>query len=167
MAREVIIRILEERPSEPDPEASDGGQSDPSRTGKSKKDKTLSQLLTAYVGKRVWGIIKEEAKYFTGKYFAATENYKTQSLVDNALETIDFGMSTGFSMVAGAKMFEGTALGAGGGALLAAAAVITQKTVTAFNRYFDEAQKIINNTYGNYFYGERAGYVDGGHGTEN
>lgn len=169
MAREVIIRILEERPLEPSADASASTDSEPSRGGKAggKKEKTLSQLLTAYVGKRMWSVLKSEAKYFSGKYFNTTENYKMQSYVDNALETIDFGVSTGFSMAVGAKMFADTAIGAAGGALVAAAVVVGQKAVSTFNKFADETQRIINNTYGNYFYAERSGYVSGGHGTEN
>lgn len=169
MAREVIIRILEERPLEPSADASGSTTSEPSRSGKAggKKEKTLSQLLTSYVGKRVWGILKNEAKYFSGKYFNTTENYKMQSYVENTLDTIDFGVSTAFSMVVGSKLFENTAIGGDAGAILGIAVAVGQKAVSTFNKFSDETQRIINNTYGNYFYAERSGYVSGGHGTEN
>lgn len=168
MAREIVIRILEERSLAPDPEADGGSASSrPSESASEKKEKTLKQLMGAYIGKRVWNILKNEAKYFTGKYFSATENYKAQSYVDNTLDTIDFAVSTGFSMFAAGKLFADTAIGGVGGMALAVGAAVVQKSVGAFNKYSDEAQKIINNTYGNYFYAERSGYVAGGHGTEN
>ena len=45
--------------------------------------------------------------------------------------------------------------------------VAATKIRGAMKEYENEAEKIVQNAYGNYFYGVRAGLVDGGHGTEN
>ena len=172
MAKEVIIRILYDESGEPNPEATPSSQDkQPQPSGKkAKKEKesqTTAQVFGAYMAHRSWNFIKTEAKYYSNKYMIASEAYREQTLVENAVDTIDFAISTGMIVYAGAKTFAGTALGAAGGGLVALAVTAIAKTAQAIHRYADEAQRIAESAYGNYFYGVRAGFVDGGHGTEN
>lgn len=161
MAREIVVRIINETEARPSADLS-------SEDGDKKKPKTddsgsdFLKVMWAYLGKRIITRIKTEAMYYTGKYFDVTENYKASNLVDNASSTID--MAT--SLFVGAKV--GThVLGAGLGTGIGLAVTAIGMGVGAVKKYGEEAQKIAQNAYGNYFYGTRAGYVDGGHGTEN
>lgn len=168
--REVIVRIISEEQTEPTPVPQEDNSA-PSPTAKRKKNKEddsdFGKVFAAYVGKRAWSNIKSSAQYFTGKYFTASENYRLQTNVDNAMDTIDFGVSTAFSMVAASKLFKDTAVGSAGGAVIGLVVTALNKTIQTVRRFENETQKIMDNAYGNYFYGERAGYVAGGHGTEN
>lgn len=162
MAREIVVRIINETEARPSADLSseDGDKKKPKSDGGSGKD--FLGIMWSYLGKRVVTMIKNEAVYYTGKYFDVTENYKASNLVDNASSAID--MAT--SLFVGAKV--GThVLGAGIGTGIGLAITAIGMGVGAVKRYGEEAQKIAQNAYGNYFYGIRAGYVDGGHGTEN
>lgn len=170
MAREVIIRIIgepQEYPSASNPSSPNGDNKKPKSNGKKKDEKALSHVMWAYLGKRAITAIKNESVYYAGKYFTATDNYKSQEMMNNAFDTIESVTSMGFAAFAGFKMFADTAIGGvAGGAIGLAVAAIT-KTAGALKSYEQEANKITENAYGNYFYGVRAGLVAGGHGTEN
>lgn len=161
MAKEVIIRVLGETEPSPSPTASSSGNTPKANAKEKKKEKTASEMVMTYAANRVWQAVKSEAQYHMGKYFNLTEDYKGQMMVDNAATTIDMAMSMYTSIKVGMVM------GGPVGAAVAVAANALTKTTSALHRYADEATKIIDNAYGNYFYGTRAGFVAGGHGTEN
>ena len=163
MARQVVVRIVSERAAEPSPEgASEEKKPSVKKEKKKKEEPSVPSLLMAFMGKKVVTAIKDESLYFVGKYFTATENYKAQTLVSNASATIDSLMSIGFSLYAGA-----TAIGGFAGVMAGMSVAAFNVGSQAFKKYENEAEKIVENAYGNYFYGVRAGLVDGGHGTEN
>ena len=162
-ARQVIVTIVSEESREPSADA-DSTENGPTPSGKKKKkqEESKANLFAMYLGKRVLTAIKDDSLYFAGKYFTATEDYKSQSLVSNASATIDTVMSAGFGIYAGVKVIGGFA-----GAVAGIAAVGLNLVRQTYKKYEGEAEKIVQNAYGNYFYGVRAGLVDGGHGTEN
>lgn len=170
MAREVTIRIIgdsQPSPNPSNPTPPNGNQNNPKNNGKKKDEKSLSEIMWAYLGKRALLAIKNEAVQYTGKYFNATDNYKGQEMMTNASDTIDSVMSMGFAAFAGYKMFASTAIGGPWGAVIALAVSAVSKAHGAIKSYEQEANRITENAYGNYFYGVRAGLVAGGHGTEN
>lgn len=112
-------------------------------------------------------MVKSEGQYQMGKYLNATENYRLQTSVTNAMDTIDFGVNATTNVFATATFFGKTTFGAGFGAIVGIAFTALQKGLQTVRTYEGESQKIIENAYGNYFYGERSGFVAGGHGTEN
>ena len=169
MPREVIVRIIDECEVSPVPTAAadEATYNNPKANAKKKEEKTLGDILWAYVGKRVVNMIKDEAVYYVGKYLTATEDYKSQELVQNASTSIGYATSIGFSAKVGAKMFGETAIGAVGGGAIGIAIAAMGITISRSKAYSQEGQKITENAYGNYFHAERAGLVYGGHGTEN
>lgn len=170
MAREVIIRIIgetEATPSASNPNSPKGKNNAVANNGKKSGDRSLSEIMWAYLGKRAIRAIKNEAVHYAGKYFSAADDYKKQEMVANASSTIDDVTSLGFAAFAGYKMFANTAIGGPWGAVIGVAVTAVTKTAGAIKSYEQEAQKITENAYGNYFYGVRAGLVAGGHGTEN
>ncbi len=171
MAREVIIRILAEQPVEPSADA--GSDSTPSGNAptpsanreKKKKAKneegTVEKLAKVYSMNQMAESILSNAEYYAGKYATNAENYKASDLIGNARSTINSFKSMWMTAASGFK-----AAGPIGAAV--ALSVGAAKQVVEYQKtYQQEAEKIVQNAYGNYFYGTRAGLVAGGHGTEN
>lgn len=169
MSRSITITIIneasEDRPS-PDLGSQDSEKKKPSADNEKSK-KTVGDLLKIYVGRRIYQSVKSTATTYMNKYFDASENYHAATAVDNVVSTIDGvvdlwsgakGAAKGFAMI-GASAAVGFGLGL--------TAVALTKTISAINQYASEAQNLVNSAYGNYFYGQRAGFVAGGHGTEN
>lgn len=170
MAREIVIRIISEDDMVPRPvveESSGPEASSEAKSSSAKKKKSTLSVLGAFVGKRVWAIVKAQAQSSMDKYLSATENYRLQAHVDNTIDTIDSIVSFWFSGVVGYKMFAGTAIGGPAGAVIGIATTAASKTLQAFRSNESKQQLLVENAYSNYFYKERAGYVTGGHGTEN
>ena len=172
MAKTVTIRIISDYQQEPSVQAEASSDSMPSVTATSKgkkKDekKDPDKAFTVYMGRRAFALIKSEAQFHYNKVTSMAENYILEANLNNALQTVDMAHSV-FSMWAlGSKMGAETAIGgAAGGAIGIAVAAIVQ-VAGAVRKMETQAQSIAQNAYGNYFYGERAGYVAGGHGTEN
>ena len=156
--RTITIRILSGGKPVPTPDADTSSENTPSpnvSAGSENKKKSetgsTKKVLAAYVVGKVWNEVKALSKHYVGKYFDATENYTAQNLVTNASDTIDFGIS----------LFKAGAVG------MALGGPIVSKGFNVVREFGDRAINLTNNAYGNYFYGRRAGYVDGGHGTEN
>jgi len=161
MAREVIVRILNETEDIPHP-TTKGTVNGPKASAKRRSEgKDPTAWVSTYAANKIWGAVKNEAVHFASKYIDATENYVARMMVDNATKTIDDFMGLAHAITTGAVM------GGGIGAAVAAVLTVGAKAAQAFNTYADSSKSIIENAYGNYFYGTRAGFVAGGHDTEN
>jgi len=127
----------------------------------------MGQLLRTYIGRRVFNIVKSQATQFAGKYFDASEAYMMQSGVSNAVDTIEglINMTTTGIMAGKAFSLAGFSSTLGFGVGIASALI--SKTAQAVGAYADASRGLIENAYSNYFYGARAGFQTGGHGTEN
>lgn len=156
--RIVTIRILSEESPVP---SADAGSSEKTKSKTKEPEKSATQIMAVYAARRTWEFVKREAVYYANKYIAATEDYKLQVNVQNATDTIDSAMNIGTAMLLGAKM------GGAPGMVVAGTLTAAGQAVTKLNQFQDYSQKIVENAYGNYFYGTRAGLVTGGHGTEN
>ena len=167
MAQTVIIRIIDETEfREPTPTASstgDGNTPQPNTKNKKSKEKEKDFRTTLYwaIGKRMVSVALDNAKYYAGKYYSMSENYMAQQAVENASNMI-----SSFISIAGSAIAGGVAFGPWGAIAMAAIAVGNQ-VLGQVKAYESEVSKIVDNAYGNYFYGTRAGFVAGGHGTEN
>ena len=170
MARTITVRIIDETAANaiPTPAGGSGIAAEPNPSGstpsgkkKNANEKTMTEILWILAGKRIVNYVKSESMYYTGKYFNLTENYYGQTFVANATQTIEDNMAVATSAMMGLKM------GGTVGAVVATVMSVAQKTLKALDNYAEEARKMAENAYGNYFYGERAGFVAGGHGTEN
>ncbi len=171
--RTITIRIIDEdqkaAPS-PDPKSNEPKKSvpDPKASSASSKEKSKSLFAQMHISSKAKDFVVQEAEYYTGKYFAVTENYKMQTTLQNVKNTISGAFSIYASAKSGAML--GAAAGPAGaaaGAAIGATLAIASKVQSGINAYSDAAQAIIDNAYSNYFYGERAGFVLGGYGTEN
>ena len=165
-SRTITIRVISGEKPVPSPDASPSDTSTTpspraSESSSKKKKKTGIDAVGTYMAKQVWEEIKSVSKTYTGKYFDATENYQVQALASNAAATIDGVVSLAHSFALGFRMWGFK------GAFITTAINAGLKVAGAVGDYASSAQSIIENAYGNYFYGRRAGLVDGGHGTEN
>ena len=169
MSRSITITIINEASDElpsPDLSTQESAKAKPSADNEKKK-KTVGDLLKIYVGRRIYQSVKSTATTYMNKYFDAAENYHAATAVDNTMTTIDGIVDLWAGAMGAAKGFAMIGASAGVGFGLGAAAVAITKTISAINQYASEAQNLVNSAYGNYFYGQRAGFVAGGHGTEN
>lgn len=173
MAREVVIRILSEQETVPSVTATPNANAQPSPNAKgsqkkgNKQDETFESVFLAYVGRKAWAMIRQQATYSANRYLQLTENYRMQTSVQNTMQVVDGITDMVMAGVVGAKLFRDTQVGAGAGAVIGMIVTAISATASAVQKYEDAAQRIVENAYGNYFYSERAGIVNGGHGTEN
>ena len=166
--RTVTIRIISAEKPVPSPDADTSEAKTPAPDGsessssKKKKKKDPFNVFVAYAWNKTWAQVKSFSKTYIGKYFDVSENYQAQQLMSNAATTIDDLSSVFMAAATGAKLLGPAGAVAG---IVAGAAAVTIRQVNT--QYTQSAISIIENAYGNYFYGRRAGLVDGGHGTEN
>lgn len=171
--RVITIKIIDEdQKAAPSPVPSDNQQGketpSPKASNSSSKEQSKSLFAQMHLANKAKDFIVQEAEYYTGKYLSATEDYKMQTTLQNVKNTIQFGFSIYSSAKAGAAL--GAAAGPAGsvaGAVIGATMAVAQKVQSGISAYTDAAQAIVDNAYGNYFYGERAGFASGGYGTEN
>lgn len=158
MAKNIIVRLLqaygEEVEIEPKLSKTDVKKAQ-------EKAERNAKFMKSYIAKRVWEQVKGTAVWTADKYLGMTENYKMQTLVENAVSTIDSAVSIGTAIGMG------FAVGGPVGAAVFGAISATSQGISKFKQYIDASQQIVNNAYGNHFYAARAGYDLGGHGTEN
>jgi hypothetical protein len=162
---QVLIKIISDSDNQtPNPNASEGGNAngkpDP-RAKKTKKKKSDSQIMAIYFARKAYYLAKGQATQCATKYFNASEMYKEKIMVDNAMSTIDFGVDLFSAGITGAK-YGGVA-----GFFIGTTFAALAKGVQRFNELSNETQKLIDSSYGNYFNATRAGFVAGGHNTEN
>lgn len=165
-SRTITIRIISEDQSaapSPDPNDNSDGKDKPSpnASNDSSKNKSKSLFAKMNIAGKAKDFVLQEAEYYTGKYLTVTEDYRAQTTLQNAKNTISGAFGLYASISSGAK------LGGVPGAIIGATLAIANKVQSAISTNFDSYQAIIDNAYSNYFYGERAGYASGGYGTEN
>ncbi len=171
--RTITIRIIsEDQKAAPSPVPSDNQSENdapsPNASNSSSKEKSKSLFAQMHLASKAKDFVFQEAEYYTGKYLSVTEDYRMQTTLQNVKNTIQFGFSVYASAKAGAAL--GAAAGPAGsvaGAVIGTTMAVAQKVQSGISAYSDAAQAIVNNAYGNYFYGERAGFASGGYGTEN
>ena len=175
MARVVTIRIINDQTDVPSPspdmaQAEKASQPVPSPAnpkGSSNKEDDSMKVIRTYIGNRIYHMVEAEARHVTGKYFAAAEEYSMQAFYDNASSTISFFKDSHDAVLSAGKVLAKAGMSASAATGVGIAFVVAAKAIQTFNQYANEAQKLIESSYGNYFYGTRAGFVTGGHGTEN
>lgn len=171
MSRTVTIKIVQEQIQTAPSPSTDGGENkpNPSANGKSKDAPNPVMAVTSYVTQNVISTIKQQAEYYGSKYLSMTENYTTQTNIENAKSTIGGVVGIASSGVQGYAT--GAVMGGGGlGVAMAVISMITgiaRTTLSALNNYENQIEQIHQQSYGNYFNSVRVGYVDGGRGTEN
>lgn len=164
--RTITIRIISEDQSaapSPNPSDNEDGKWKPSpdASADSSKKKSKSLFAKMHIASEAKNLVIQEAEYYTGKYFAVTEDYRAQTALQNAKTLISGSFGIAATTAAGFK------LGGVPGAIIGATLSVAKQVKSAINTNYDSYQAIIENAYSNYFYGTRAGLASGGYGTEN
>lgn len=164
--RTITIRIIsEDRGAAPSPNPADndddGKNPNPDASSDSSKKKGKSLFAKMHIADEAKNFVIQEAEYYAGKYLSVTEDYRAQTTLQNAKNTINGAFGLYASIAAGAK------IGNVPGAIIGAAMAVSKQVQSAISANYDSYQAIIENAYSNYFYGTRAGLASGGHGTEN
>lgn len=171
--RTITIRIISEDQSvAPSPDPSDGASAkeipSPKASNSSSKEKSKSLFAELNIREKAKNLAIQEAEFYTGKYLSVTEDYRAETALQNVKNTINNAFSIYASMKTVAALGASAGpYGAIAGAAIGATMSIASKVQGEISKYSEAAQAIIDNAYGNYFYGERAGFVSGGYGTEN
>lgn len=166
--RQVTIKIISDSGNQmPNPNGGDNSNKPKANAKNTTEKQTAGGAMAVYLARRAYYLIKGQATQYATKYFNASEMYKEKIMIDNAVSTIDFGVDLFTSGMVTAKMMAGTALGGVGGFVIGTAVAALTKGVQRFNELSNETQKLIDSSYGNYFNATRAGFVAGGHNTEN
>lgn len=127
-------------------------------------EKSKKRVDTKRIVKRALQTTATEAEYYYGKYINISEDYKTGRFIQNAKNII----STSVSLFNAAKAgLEGALIGGPVGAIIGVVSSITSMVYSNTKNYADQIENIHQNIYSNYFYSQRAGFVDGSSGTEN
>ena len=164
----VTIKIVSDMGNQTPTPTGDGlGEKPNPKTKKTKEEKTTGQLVSAYIARRAYYVAKSTATQYVNKYFNAAELYKERVSVDNAMSTIDTFVDVGTAGMVASKMFKDTGIGPVGGFVIGTLVTVATKAVQKFNELSNETQRLIDSSYGNYFNATRAGFVAGGHDTEN
>ena len=167
--KQVTIKIISDsEKTVPNPSASDNGASTKKKPkADSKEKKTPAETLAIYFARKAYYMAKAQATQFVNKYANASEMYKERADVQNVMSTIDFAVDS-FATVGGmASMFSNLGFSGPVGAIIGIALTAINKGISTFNEMSNNAQRVIDSAYGNYFNATRAGFVAGGHDTEN
>lgn len=167
----VTIKILSDANEQtPTPNGS-GANSDGSRPSpnakKTKEQKSTAQMVTTFIARKAYYAVKNNATQFIYKYFNASEMYKERVSVENAVSTIDSFVDIGTAAVGTAKLFSMVGASGVAGGVVGATVATAMKAIGTYQTLSNDAQKLIDSSYGNYFRATRAGFVAGGHDTEN
>lgn len=161
--RTIVVKILssDEGQQTPSPQPSDNQKgNEPQPEGKPSASAMNTYRFAYKVTSDAISLIQSTAEYSFQRYFAESEDYKTQLGVQNA--------KTAISQVAG---FVGAvAIGAKFGpvgAIIAGTLSVASSVSKAVTEVENQMNAIHQQDYSNYFYGVRAGYVDGNGGTMN
>lgn len=158
----VTIRILSDSSEQtPNPNPNDLKKDNPTTDAKKKKGEKKNATLSAYIARRAYYLVKNEAKRIMNRYIDANEDYKSRQMVDNAITTIDYAVD----LYTAAKI--GASIGNVAGGFVGFTIGATSLGVTKYNELQGNAEQLIKSAYDNYFYSMRSGFVAGGHGTEN
>lgn len=172
--RKIIVQIVSnvvDKASSPSADA--GGGSGGNDESQPKADTTDKKKINATAGfayqisRTVTSQVVSQANYYVGKYYSMTEDYKGQQNSQNTMKAISLVTGTASSAVS-LGVLGGTAFGPVGaivGATLGVAMSAVTNYMNAKNEYNEAMLAIHENAYSNYFYSERAGYADGGRGT--
>lgn len=162
MAREVIIRIISEggESLSPSPSANQGTKSTSPTVDADKAKSKARTAFATYVTSQAVSQIISQGEYYFGKYLASSDNYTLANMASNAKKVVSTGSSIISSTIAG-SVFGPV------GAALGFAFSVGSTAISALDNYGSAIQSIHQQAYSNYFYGTRAGFVDGGRGTNN
>lgn len=163
MAREVIIRIISEggESLSPSPSANQGTKSTSPTVDADKAKSKARTAFATYVTSQAVSQIISQGEYYFGKYLSSSDNYTLANMVSNAKKVVSAGSSLIASTIAGGVSFGPV------GAALGFAFSAGNTVIQALDNYGSAIQNIHQQAYSNYFYGTRAGFVDGGRGTSN
>ena len=134
---------------------------------KTKGSDDAMKTFGIYVARRAYYLAKSTASQYVNKYFNASEMYREQMMISNTMNTIDYFVDIGTSGMFVSKMLAGTAAGGPVGFAIGAGIMALTKGIQRFNELSNQAQQLVDSSYGNYFNSTRAGFVAGGHNTEN
>lgn len=135
---------------------------------KTKGQKTATNVLFMYAFNNAKNAIKNVVNASLDRYFALTEDYMNESLVNNIKTTISQIASGGVSILAGAKLGAiGGPVGMVVGATIGAVAWGGSQIFSLQNKYSAYNRQINENNINVGFARVRAGLVDGSKGTEN
>jgi len=161
MAREVIIRIISEEGSvSASPSANQSAKASSPSTDASKSKSKARTAFAAYVTSQAVSQIMSQGEYYFGKYLNSSDNYTLANMVSNAKTVVSSLSSIASATIAG-SVFGPV------GAVLGFAFSAGSTVIQALDNYGSAIQNIHQQAYSNYFYGTRAGFVDGGRGTNN
>ena len=165
--RNITVKIISETVQ--DSPSADNGADDnkaPSPEADDKKKISAVNSFASQITKTITSEIVSDANYYMGRYYSMAEDYKGQQNNANTMKIIN--MTTGLASTSFRFGKLGAAFGPIGaviGATIGVGVSLARNYMSATKEYNNAMLAIQENAYSNYFYSERAGYIDGSRGT--